>query len=50
MSLPKEELASRIEKTTKLIEKYDLDKPFWTMAKAAFGYEDENPSLRNLLI
>jgi len=32
------------------IEKYDLDGPFWTMARAAFGYEEENPSLRNLLI
>ncbi len=32
------------------IEKYDLDKPFWALTRAAFGYEDENPSLRNLLI
>lgn len=34
----------------KEVEKYDLDEPFWKMVHAAFGYEDENPSLRNLLI
>ena len=32
------------------IEKYDLDTPFWATTKAAFGYEEETPSLRNLLI
>lgn len=32
------------------IEKFDLDTSFWTMVKASFGYEEENPSLRNLLV
>ena len=32
------------------VEKYDLDKPFWAMAKATFGYDEQNPSLRNFLI
>lgn len=32
------------------VEKYELDKPFWAMAKSLFGYGDDNPSLRNLLI
>ena len=32
------------------IEKFDLDTPFWAMVKASFGYEEENPSLRNLLV
>ena len=30
------------------IEKFDLDVPFWEMVKAAFGYEEENPSLKKL--
>ncbi|MFH1123002.1 MAG: BREX-1 system phosphatase PglZ type A, partial [Pseudomonadota bacterium] len=32
------------------IEKFDLDEPFWRMARSIFGYSEENPSLRNLLI
>lgn len=32
------------------IQKFDLDKPFWQMIKSAFGYEEESPSLKNLLI
>lgn len=32
------------------IEKFDLDVPFWQMAKATFGYEEENPSLKNFLL
>jgi uncharacterized protein (TIGR02687 family) len=32
------------------IEKYDLNAPFWQMIKAAFGYEAENPTLKNLLL
>jgi len=32
------------------VEKYNLDEPFWHMAKAQFGYQEDNPSLRNLLI
>jgi len=31
------------------IEKFDLDVPFWQMIRAAFGYFDENPSLKKLL-
>jgi uncharacterized protein (TIGR02687 family) len=32
------------------IEKFDLDMPFWQMVKATFGYEEENPSLKNFLL
>ena len=32
------------------IEKFDLDVPFWQMAKATFGYEEENPTLKNFLL
>ena len=32
------------------IEKFDLDLPFWQMVKAAFGYEEESPTLKNLLL
>jgi len=32
------------------IEKFELDEPFWSMVKTQFGYEEESPSLRNLLI
>jgi len=32
------------------IEKFELDRPFWLMAKSLFGYTEENPSLRNFLI
>ena len=32
------------------IEKFDLDGPFWQMVKAAFGYDEENPSLKNFLL
>jgi uncharacterized protein (TIGR02687 family) len=32
------------------IEKFDLDVSFWQMVKAAFGYEEENPTLRNFLL
>ena len=33
-----------------LIEKFDLDEPFWKMVKASFGYDDENPTLKKLLL
>jgi uncharacterized protein (TIGR02687 family) len=32
------------------IEKFDLDGPFWQMVKTAFGYDEENPSLKNFLL
>ncbi len=32
------------------VEKFDLDAPFWQSAKTLFGYSEEIPSLRNLLI
>ena len=32
------------------IEKYELDEPFWELVHSAFGYREESPSLRNLLI
>ena len=32
------------------VEKFDLDAPFWQAAKTLFGYSEEIPSLRNLLI
>jgi uncharacterized protein (TIGR02687 family) len=32
------------------IEKFDLAGSFWQMAQAAFGYAEETPSLKNLLI
>jgi uncharacterized protein (TIGR02687 family) len=32
------------------IEKFDLAQPFWQFVKNAFGYAEESPSLRNLLI
>ncbi len=32
------------------IEKYDLDETFWELVKASFGYTEDNPNLRNLLI
>jgi uncharacterized protein (TIGR02687 family) len=32
------------------VEKYDLDQSFWAMAKSLFGYSQETPTLRNLLI
>lgn len=30
--------------------KFDLAEPFWQMVKLSFGYEDENPTLKKLLI
>ena len=32
------------------VEKFDLAEPFWQMVKSTFGYEEDSPSLRNLLI
>jgi len=32
------------------VEKFDLDAPFWQAAKTLFGYSEEIPTLRNLLI
>ncbi|MBV8236763.1 MAG: BREX-1 system phosphatase PglZ type A [Acidimicrobiia bacterium] len=32
------------------VEKFDLAAPFWEMARTAFGYADDNPSLKKLLI
>jgi uncharacterized protein (TIGR02687 family) len=32
------------------VERFDLDVPFWQMVKATFGYEEENPSLKNFLL
>ena len=33
-----------------LIEKFELDEPFWAMVKSVFGYGDDGPTLKNLLI
>ena len=32
------------------IVKFDLEVPFWKMVKASFGYEEENPTLKNFLL
>ena len=32
------------------IERLELDEPFWMMAKSAFGYGEDSPTLQNLLI
>ena len=32
------------------VEKFELDKAFWQMAKVLFGYAEEVPCLRNFLI
>lgn len=32
------------------VEKFDLDVSFWQMVKAAFGYEEENPTLKQFLL
>lgn len=32
------------------VEKFDLAAPFWEMAKLAFGYAEDDPSLKKLLI
>jgi uncharacterized protein (TIGR02687 family) len=32
------------------VGKFDLEQPFWEMARGQFGYEEENPCLRNLLL
>lgn len=32
------------------VEKFDLAAPFWEMARSSFGYEDDDPSLKKLLI
>ena len=36
--------------TWEQVEKFGLDDPFWQMVKASFGYEEDPPSLQNLLI
>lgn len=32
------------------IEKFDLDVAFWQMVKVTFGYEEENPTLKNFVL
>jgi uncharacterized protein (TIGR02687 family) len=32
------------------VEKFDLDVLFWQMVKSSFGYDEESPSLKNLLL
>ena len=32
------------------IEKFELDEPFWMMIKTVFGYGEDTPTLKNLLI
>ena len=32
------------------IERFELDEPFWAMVKSAFGYDEDSPTLQNLLI
>ncbi len=32
------------------VEKFDLDDSFWQMIKASFAYEEETPTLKNLLL
>lgn len=36
--------------TWEQIERFELDRPFWDMVRATFGYTDEAPSLKRLLI
>lgn len=36
--------------TWEQIEKFELDRPFWETVNATFGYADEAPSLKKLLI
>ncbi|MBX3319021.1 MAG: BREX-1 system phosphatase PglZ type A [Nitrospira sp.] len=36
--------------TWEQIEKFELDKSFWEMAKTTFGYSEETPTLKNLLL
>ncbi|SPP64635.1 BREX-1 system phosphatase PglZ type A [Nitrospira lenta] len=36
--------------TWEQIEKFELDQPFWEMAKTTFGYSEETPTLKNLLL
>lgn len=36
--------------TWEQIEKFELDRPFWDMVRATFGYADEVPTLKKLLI
>ena len=33
-----------------LVEKFELDAPFWQMVKASFGYEEEFPTLKMFLL
>ena len=32
------------------VQKYDLEEPFWEMMKNNFGYREDSPTLKNLLI
>lgn len=32
------------------VEKFDLDTPFWQMVKSTFGYDEESPNPKNLLL
>ena len=32
------------------IERFELDEPFWMMIKTVFGYGEDTPTLKNLLI
>lgn len=32
------------------LEKYDVEESFWSLIKQSFGYEEDSPSLKNLLI
>ncbi len=34
----------------KQVEKYELDQPFWLLASSHFGYREDSPTPRNLLI
>ncbi|MBM4320878.1 MAG: BREX-1 system phosphatase PglZ type A, partial [Deltaproteobacteria bacterium] len=32
------------------IEKFELDGPFWQMVKSSFGYQEDDPTLKNFLL
>jgi len=40
----------RVPSSWEQIERFDLEKPFWQMVETSFGYREDSPSLRNLLI
>ncbi len=50
MDFPTLDLEEQTPPAWEMMEKMELDEPFWEMIESSFGYREDSPSLKNFLI